>query len=221
MTNQYSMFMAILLATTIPNAVHAEDLGNKGQTYAPDPSGVDQMRELARKRQASPENDRFWKDYRAKTIDAITHPKPLGVPTSMTRKVEMRELKFQFQSDFRDEKGNIIAKKGMVVEPLKVRPLIYSLVFIDGRDQTQIDYAIKEGQSHPVKIILTAGSALELRRKYQNSPWLGYRGVPFYFDQKKMILSSFRNLYGINLATVPVQLTQVGTQMKIQYGVTQ
>lgn len=200
---------------------NSEDLGAKAQAYKTDPSGADQLRELARKKQQSPEVARFWEDYRAKTLEAIKHPQPLGIPTSLQSRTEMRDLRFQFQSDFRDEKGRVLVPRGTVVEPLKIKPMMFKMLFIDGRDQSQIDYAIKRGNEFPLKIILTAGSPLELRQRYKDTPWLGARGVPFYFDQRKMIISSLDSLYGIHLSSVPVELAQEGTRMKVSFGFTQ
>lgn len=216
---RFAWLCASLILLTTPT--HAEDLGKRGQSYSADPSGADQLRDLARKKQQSPDMARFWQDYRARTIDSIKHPRPLGIPTSLDARTESHELKFQFQSDFRDEKGRVLVKKGTVVEPLKIRPMLRRVLFIDGRDQSQIDYAIKEGKLHPLKIVLTAGSPFDLRVRYQNEFWMGAKGIPFYFDQRKMIITSLRNLYGIRIASVPAELYQEGTNMIIKFGVSQ
>jgi hypothetical protein len=54
--------------------------------------------------------------------------------------------------------------------------------------------------------------------KYRNTPWHGGKTVPFYFDQRTMIINSFRMLYGIDLNRVPVVLSQRGDQLQLQWG---
>ncbi len=200
--------------------VHAEDLGVKGQTYSTDKDGREQLKDVVRQKQQSGEVDRFWKDYQAKTIDAIKHPAPLGIASSYTKRFELRDLKFAFPSDMKDEQGRVIVKAGTVVEPLKVSPLTTGLIFIDGRDQAQVNYAIKRGRIEPLKIVLTAGSPFDLRVKYKNAEWWGSRTIPFYFDQKKMIINNFKRLYGIDINSVPAVLTQSGSKLSIEFGMT-
>ncbi len=198
--------------------VHAEDLGIKGQTYSTDKDGREQLKDVIRQKQQSGEVDRFWKDYQSKTIDAIKHPAPLGIASSYALRVELRDLRFSFPSDMKDERGRVIVKAGTVVEPLKVSPLTTGLIFIDGRDQAQVTYAIKRGRSEPLKIVLTAGSPFDLRVKYKNAEWWGSKTIPFYFDQKKMIINNLKRLYGIDIASVPAVLTQQGTKLSIEFG---
>lgn len=209
--------LLVLIATT----ALAEDLGAKGQLYPPDKDGREQMKDIIRQKQNSGEVDRYWRDYQAKTIDAIKNPTPLGIKSSYESRIELRELRFTIPQDYKDDKGQVVVKKGTVVEPLKIQPLTSGLIFIDGRDQRQIDYAIKRGRKEPLKIVLTAGSPYDLRVRYKDSNWWGGKTIPFYFDQKKMIISSLQRLYGIDLNSVPVALTQRGDRLAIEYGVTQ
>eukprot|EP01037_Dinobryon_pediforme_P025607 gene25607-27819_t len=111
----------------------------------------------------------------------------------------MHDLKFVLPGDYKNEKGQVIARKGTIIEPLKIQPLLTGLIFIDGRDQAQVDYAIAEGRKQRLKIVLTAGS-------------------PYYL-RKKMIINQLHMLYGININSVPVKLSQSGSQLKLEFGV--
>lgn len=210
--------LLLMIASSLLPTVHAEDLGTKGQTYATDKDGREQLKDVVRQKQQSGEIDRFWKDYQSKTIDAIKNPAPLGIASSYTQRVELRDLRFSFSNDMKDERGRVIVKAGTVVEPLKVSPLTTGLIFIDGRDQAQVAYAIKRGRAEPLKIVLTAGSPFDLRVKYKNAEWWGSKTIPFYFDQKKMIINNLKRLYGIDIASVPAVLTQQGTKLSIEFG---
>jgi conjugal transfer pilus assembly protein TraW len=200
-------------------AIHAEDFGMRGQVYPADRDGREQLKDLMRQKEKSGEIEKYWLDYRSKTIDAVKNPSPLGIRSNYLPRSELRDLRFTIPSDFVNEKGLVIAKKGTVIEPLKIQPLVSGLVFIDGRDQKQIDYAIKRGRAEPLKIVLTAGSPYDLRVKYKDAEWWGGKTIPFYFDQRKMIISSLQRLYGIDVNSVPVTLTQRGDKLSIEYGI--
>jgi conjugal transfer pilus assembly protein TraW len=210
------VFFLILAACA---AIHAEDFGMRGQVYPADRDGREQLKDLMRQKEKSGEIEKYWLDYRSKTIDAVKNPSPLGIRSNYLPRSELRDLRFTIPSDFVNEKGLVIAKKGTVIEPLKIQPLVSGLVFIDGRDQKQIDYAIKRGRAEPLKIVLTAGSPYDLRVKYKDAEWWGGKTIPFYFDQRKMIISSLQRLYGIDVNSVPVTLTQRGDKLSIEYGI--
>ena len=214
-------FKVVLLfvAGMAPLCALAEDHGVKATTFALDRDGREQLKDVVRGKQKSGELDQFWKTFQQRNIAAIKNPAPLGIKSDYKSRIELRELKFTIPADYRDDQGHVIVKRGAVVEPLKVQPLTQGLIFIDGRDQRQIDYAIARGKAEPLKIVLTAGSPFDLRVKYQNSDWRGSKTIPFYFDQRKMIISSLNRLYGIEISSVPVALTQRGDKLQIEYGV--
>jgi conjugal transfer pilus assembly protein TraW len=81
-----------------------------------------------------------------------------------------------------------------------------------------VAWAIHCGQASPLKIVLTAGSALELREKYRDVAWRGEKGVPFYFDQRGLVLSSLSRYYGIEIRSVPVRMTQQSNGLRLDYG---
>lgn len=209
----------IALVVVCASPVIAENLGTHGQTYAIDRDGREQFKDVMRQKEKSGELDSFWKNYQSKTIDAIKHPAPLGIKSDYKVRAELRDLKFTFAKDIRDQRGQTLVRAGTVIEPLKIQPLVSGLIFIDGRDQRQIDYAIARGRKEPLKIVLTAGSPYDLRVKYKSSPWFGgTQTIPFYFDQRKMIITSLQRLYGIDVNSVPVVMSQRGEKLFIEFG---
>lgn len=214
------MMNKIILAALVAFStyVSAEDLGTRNQTAQPDRDAREQMKDVLRKKQRSGEVDKFWKDFRDKNIDAIKNPAPLGIASKYTPRIEMHDLKFVLPGDYKNEKGQVIARKGTVIEPLKIQPLVTGLIFIDGRDQAQVDYAIAEGRKQRLKIVLTAGSPYYLRVRYKNAMWNGSRTIPFYFDQRKMIINQLQMLYGIRISSVPAKIYQSGYQLRIDFG---
>lgn len=197
---------------------HAEDLGVKAGTFLPDPDGREQLKDAVRSRQQTGELDRFWLHYRDQVLNAIRHPVPLPVRTVYTQATEFHAVSFTLPSDFVDQNGHVVAHKGQVVEPLAISPLSTSLIFIDGRDQQQVAWAVRQGQQTRAKIILTGGSPIELRERYRDTDWSTGKGVPFYLDQRSMIINTLARFYGIGLQSVPAMLTQQGKGLRIDYG---
>jgi conjugal transfer pilus assembly protein TraW len=181
---------------------YAEDLGVKGGTFLPDPDGRDELKESVRQRQQSGALDHFWQHYRDQVLNAIRHPAPLPIGTDYAARSEFHAVTFELTSDFVDQNGHVVARKGQVIEPLALSPLNSVLVFIDGRDLRQVEWAIRKGQATRAKIILTGGSAIELRERYRDTPWGAGKGVAFYLDQRSMIINGLDKLYGIGLHSV-------------------
>jgi conjugal transfer pilus assembly protein TraW len=196
----------------------AEDLGTRGRTVAIDRDARAQMKDRIRDREANGDLARFWNNYQAKVVDAIRHPTSLGVPTDTRARTELHELRFVLPQDYLDQAGNIVARRGTVIEPLKIQPLSTGLIFIDGRDEGQVQYALAAGRRERLKIVLTAGSPYDLRVRFRNVTWNGMPTVPFYFDQRKLIINQLQRLYGIQLRSVPAKLTQQGTRLRIDFG---
>ena len=125
----------------------AEDLGAKATTFAIDRDGREQLKDVVRGKKASGELEQFWKTFQQRNVAAIKNPAPLGVKSNYQFRTELHELKFVIPADYRDDQGQVIVKRGTVVEPLRIQPLTQGLIFIDGRDQRQVDYAIARGES--------------------------------------------------------------------------
>lgn len=198
----------------------SEDLGSSNKGIARiDPDARETMKNIIRQKEKTGELAQFWNNFRDKNIEAIKHPEPLGVASSYSPKTQLSDLRFVAPQDYKDQNGKVIFPKGAVVEPLKINPLKEGLIFIDGRDQNQVNYAIQEGRKYPLKIVLTAGSPFDLRVKYKGQDWRGAPNIPFYFDQKKMIINQLNRLYGLNINSVPAKITQQGTQLRIDFGI--
>lgn len=212
-------FIGLMLALScMVSNTGAEDLGRKTTTYPADRDGREQLKDIVRQKMASGEVARYWAEYQRKTLEAIRNPAPLGVRTSYQNYARDHAVRFTFAADMKDESGNVVVRRGTTIEPLKISPLTDGLIFIDGRDQRQIDFAIAKGQQAPFKIVLTAGSFVELRERYRTADWRGSKGIPFYFDQRKIIINTLQRLYGIPLDSVPASVTQKGTGLHVEYG---
>ncbi len=86
--------------------------------------------------------------------------------------------------DIVDDHGIFIAKAGSKLNPLSYINLNNRLIFIQGNDLAQLDWAITKYNQYDkkVKIILTSGNPIALMQKFK---------IPFYFDQDGIISNHF------------------------------
>ncbi|MBY0281474.1 MAG: type-F conjugative transfer system protein TraW [Alphaproteobacteria bacterium] len=101
--------------------------------------------------------------------------------------------------DLKDHEGQIFHGKGTKVNPLDYQSLTKSLLFIDGDDEAQVNWA-KEQEPNS-QIILTSGSPFELMEK---------RDRPVYFDQEGVLTKK------LGIFQVPAKVTQQGKHLLIE-----
>lgn len=105
--------------------------------------------------------------------------------------------------DIKDQDGNIIYLQGHRHNPLDSTFLETNLVFIDGDDKHQVQWAQRflSSAEKPSKIILVNGEPLELMKKYK---------VRYYFDQQNALTSKF------GITQVPALVSQKGNKLLIE-----
>ena len=74
--------------------------------------------------------------------------------------------------DIRAHDGALIAAAGTRIDPFAHAPLTRDLLFVDGRREAEVAWAL--GHGRPAKIVLLAGRPLDLSRRH---------GRRFHFDQ--------------------------------------
>ena len=208
-----SAFVCVVSATGL-----AEDLGSKAPGFAIDQDGRDQLKAIARQKVEQGAFEAYKKEFIKRNLDAIKNPAPLGIKTAYGQRTELKEARYVMPADVKDQNGRIVARRGTVIEPLKISPLQGGLLFIDGRDEAQIQYALRAYRAAPLKIILVAGSAFDLRVRFKDLIINGSKTVPFYFDQRAMILRQLNSLYRIDINSVPALLTQEGGKLRLDFG---
>lgn len=196
----------------------AEDLGSKAPVFSVDQDGRDQLKALAKQKVDQGAFEAYKNEFIKRNVDAIKHPAPLGIKTAYGHRVELKVARYVMPSDVKDQDGRIVARMGTVIEPLKINPLQFGLLFIDGRDETQVQYALKAYRAMPLKIVLVAGSAFDLRVRFKDQIVNGSRTVPFYFDQRAMIIGQLNSLYRIEIKSVPALITQAGDKVRLEFG---
>lgn len=133
-----------------------------------------------------------------KAEDKVKRPTPVtGITIAQTYQQREYDPSFVVSQDIKDHQGNLIAKKGASYNPLDVASFGVSLVFIDGDNASQVQWAI----SQKGKIVLTNGAPLELEKHHSR---------PFYFDQGAVLTSKF------GIEEVPARVSQQGKKLLVE-----
>ncbi len=107
--------------------------------------------------------------------------------------------------DLMDHKGQVFHKKGTKVNPLETQSLRCSLLFIDGDDPNQVNWARGfydiVGETHKPKIILVKGAPLELIESHK---------IPIYFDQAGSLVKK------LGITQVPAHVSQKDKVLQIE-----
>lgn len=133
-----------------------------------------------------------------KAEEKVKRPIPVaGISVAQTYQQREYDPSFIVSQNIKDHQGNLIAKKGDTHNPLDTTGFGVPLVFIDGDDESQVQWAI----SQQGKIILINGAPLKLEKQYNQ---------PFYFDQGAVLTKKFE------IEEVPAKVSQQGKMLLIE-----
>ena len=194
----------LLFAVALPGAVSAKDLGVRGATWPvaePDLLAQIEARLVAMER--SGELARLEDEARANARRKLEEPDPApGIAPAREERSRLFDPAITVARDIRTPDGALIAAAGTRVNPLERMTLARDLLFVNGRREAEIAWALtrEEESGSPVKIVLLAGRPLELMRRHRR---------PFFFDQGGRLAARF------GLRFTPSLVEQEGAQLRI------
>ena len=170
--------LSVVLALAAPAAVSAKDLGVRGATWpVAEPDLLAQIESRLLEMERSGELARLETQARANARRKLEEPDPApGIAPARERRSRLWDPAITVARDIRTADGTLIAAAGMRVSPLERMTLARDLVFVDGRRNAEIAWALarEEESGRPAKIVLLAGRPLDLMRRHRR---------PFFFDQ--------------------------------------
>ncbi|MFC1040030.1 type-F conjugative transfer system protein TraW [Pasteurella multocida] len=131
-------------------------------------------------------------------IENSLNPEPNYLPKAEQSSIRMFDPSYTVQRDIADHQGNVFAKKGQVVNPFDITDFGQTLIFIDGTDDSQIDWIQHfKADTEIVKIILTNGNLKKVSDTLDEA---------IYFDQKGVLINRF------GIKAVPTIIDQAPNQ---------
>ena len=178
----------------------ARDLGVRGATWpVAEPDLLMQIEARLLDMQQSGELARLQDEARTRARRKLEQPGPVpGIAPAKTERTRLFDPAITVAQDIRTPDGVLIAAAGTRIDPLTRLPLTRGLVFIDGRREAEIAWAL--AHDRPEKIVLLAGRPLDLMRRYRR---------PFFFDTGGRLAARF------GITATPTLLEQDGTQLRL------
>ena len=124
-----------------------------------------------------------------------------GIAPARERRSRLFDPAITVARDIRGADGVLIAAAGTRVNPLERTALSRDLLFVDGRREAEIAWAL--AHDRPAKIVLLAGRPLDLMRRH---------GRPFFFDTGGVLAARF------GIAATPALVAQAGMRLRIWCG---
>ena len=194
----YNIFLVSLLFLT---SAYAKDLGVYGETF---PIAEENLLTVIRKKLTSMEADgsiaHAQQEIARKAGRKIRRPSPVkGLIKTQTPRRWFYDPSMTVESDIKDPKGNLIAAKGSVLNPLDKMSWGVPLLLFDGDDPAQVAWA--ETQHSLAKWVLVKGSPVDLEEKLKR---------PVYFDQAGMLVNKF------GIQQVPCRISQKDKKLLVE-----
>ena len=191
---------AILTVVAAPGAVPAADLGVRGQTWpVAEPDLLEEIEARLSDMQRSGELARLETEARARARARLEAPDPVaGIAPARERRSRLFDPAIVVDRDIRSPDGTLIAAAGTRLDPLTGMTLACDLLFIDGRRDAEVAWALAHGR--PAKIVLLAGRPLDLARRH---------GEPVFFDQGGRLAAR------LGLTATPSLVEQAGSRLRI------
>lgn len=191
---------AVTFAVLPPVPVVAKDLGVRGETWAiAEPDLLEALEARLHELERSGAMAAIEDEARARARAQVEAPEPVpGIAPASVRHTRLVDPSVVLDRDVRLADGTVLAAAGTRLNPLEHVPLRRDLIFIDGRRQREVDWALK--RAAPATIVLLAGRPLDLARRHAR---------PFYFDQGGRLAARF------GLGATPVLIEQDGRQLRL------
>lgn len=191
---------SLLLVANQPT--QARDFGQLGTTFPViEPDLLATIETRLRTAQASGEMDRVNAAFAQRAAARVRRPAPVpGLTTAEEARNWTYDPTITLDRDIRDQKGSLIGAAGQKINPLDFVGLHQQLVFVDGDDVAQLDWATRRFSDSAAKIIFVAGSPFEA---------MNARKRRFFFDQEGRLTQRF------GIEHVPAVVAQAGRVLQV------
>lgn len=184
--------------------MHAKDLGTYGAIYEiQEQDALEWITQKLEVLQASGALEQQQMKLKEKAKSAIMRPKPVhGLRHTSESRTFFQDLTVTVPHDILGLDGVLIHKAGSRINPLDGMSTSKALVFLDGEDKAQIEWALQEYANREglAKLVLVNGPIIELMQAHD---------IPFFFDQAGRLIKKF------NIEQVPAIVEQKGNRLMI------
>ena len=194
---------AAMCVTTVLSTLpaFAADLGVRGATWPViEPDLLEEIEARLSTMQRSGELARLQEEARARARQTLEEPEPVpGIAPAREARSRWFDPAIVVERDIRLPDGTLIAAAGARVNPLARHALARDLLFVDGRREAEIAWALAHEQGRR-RSCCSPGGRWRLSRAH---------GRPFFFDQGGRLAARF------GIAATPSLVEQAGSRLRI------
>jgi conjugal transfer pilus assembly protein TraW len=200
----FNIFIFTFCIFSTPSLAYAKNLGVWGPLFPIEEQDIrefiyQRLNEMEQNGEMLKLNEKFIKNVKEHTL----RPTPVsGFTITKKPKTFYYDPTYILNKDIEDHEGNIIAKKGTVINPLDTIKLHGVLFFLNADDERQIKWALENTKKHDyVKYILVKGNIKEAGKRLNDR---------IYFDQYGLITKQ------LGIKHIPCIVKQEGKKLQIQ-----
>jgi conjugal transfer pilus assembly protein TraW len=192
-------FITIILAIGMHGEALAKDLGKYGATYP-----IIEEDAISQMKKAIARYD--WEKFKIKQKEKIKNFKPkdlVDLPVAKEDKVFKVDMTGAIKEDIIGRDGEVIYPKGYKYNPMEYVFMRRIIVFINGKDEKQIEWYKKSPYPADMRtmLLITDGSYLDVRKKLNT--------MTVYYANKEIIER-------MGIKAVPSVAVQKGTELEVQ-----
>jgi len=193
---------ALLIGWPLISAVRAADYGQMGQTFPIiEADLLTTIETRLRTLEAGGGIERLQREMQEQAVASVRRPRRVdGMTPATTKRDWLFDPSIVTEDDMVDAKGNLIAARGTKVNPLDMVQLRQALVFIDGDNAAELQWALRTWSDTAAKIIFVSGSPFDAMKPWQRR---------FYFDQGGTLTTKF------GIRHTPAVVSQAGSGLRI------
>ena len=192
--------VCLVAVSVAASPLSTKDLGVRGASWpVAEPDLLVEIEARLHELQRSGEMARFEAEARERARRRLEEPEPVaGIAPARVTRSRTFDPSIEVARDIRAADGTLIAAAGTRIDPFAYAPLTRDLLFVDGRRDAEIVWALAHGR--PSKIVLLAGRPFDLARRH---------GRPFFFDQGGRLAARF------GIAATPSLVSRDGAHLRI------
>lgn len=197
--------LSVLLFLLFSKEIAAKDLGIHGAIFEiKEKNLLEEIKEKLQEAKKDGRLEKFQNNVQKQMFDQVNSPKSLSNIVKVTKNREwFFDPSVSLPNDLKDQNGRVFYHAGTKVNPLEKISLSKALLFIDGADEAQVNWALNENlqRNGKVKIILVRGKILDLMKT---------KKVRLYFDMNGVLIKKF------SIRAYPALVEQKGKVLKIK-----
>ena len=203
LSSKFIFFFCITATLVSGFCARARDLGTRGVIYPiEEQDPISLIQQKLKILEESGELERRNIELQKKTKAAVERPKPVeGILKAQKNRTFYFDPIYVVEEDLKDHTGRVFYKKGTKINPLETVTLSHGLLFFDGDDVSQKEWAKQKLQNGHVRLILVKGAPLSLSEEWK---------VPVYFDQGGLLVKKLK------ITHVPALVTRTGLRLRIE-----